>query len=216
MTRTRKNDPLGTRRRIIDAAYEAFSTRGYTVTGMMDLRETAAVSGGAFSHHFATKKELGLAVIRERVRPAVTEAWILPVANAPTALAGIENAFNAIIADLEGKGSVTGCPLNNLVVELAGQDGELRSEMDAIFRSWRQELARKIREDMTESGYVGSDPDHLAAFVIAAYSGAMAMAKASQNAGPLITCWAQLQRFMKPLYGAKRTIAGTRRIRGRS
>jgi AcrR family transcriptional regulator len=184
----------------VDAAFEAFCERGYAITSTNELRAAAAVSGGAFSHHFPTKKELGLAVIRDRVRGAVERAWIEPLIHAPTALAGIGQAFTAIIEELEGKGAVSGCPLNNMVVELAGQDAELRGAMRAIFGSWVEALAARFGEDRAKGLLEDGEPEHLAALVVAAFSGAMAMAKAAQSASPLRACWSQLEALLGALY----------------
>lgn len=184
----RTNDPAGTRRRIVDAAYLAFAGHGYNATGLQELRISANVSSGAFSHHFATKKDLGLAVIRDRVRSAVESTWIVPVLAAPTAAGGIEQVFETIISDLEQNGSVSGCPLNNLALELSSQDAELRQQLDQIFLLWRDAISEKLKDDLAAGGSRVSDPDAMATFVVATYSGAMAMAKASQSVQPLRTC----------------------------
>jgi hypothetical protein len=119
---------------------------------------------------------------------------------APTALAGIGDAFTAIIEELEGKGAVSGCPLNNLVVELAGQDAELRGAMRAIFGSWVEALVARFSEDRAKGLLKGGEPENLAALVVATFSGAMAMAKAAQSASPLRTCWSQLEDLLGDLY----------------
>jgi AcrR family transcriptional regulator len=184
----RTNDPAGTRRRIVDAAYLAFAGNGYNATGLQELRIAASVSSGAFSHHFATKKDLGLAVIRDRVRNAVESTWILPVLAANTAAGGIEQVFEAIASDLEKSGSVSGCPLNNLALELSSQDADFRQQLDQIFLLWRDAISDKLKDDLAAGQNRCSDPDAMATFIVATYSGAMAMAKASQSVQPLRTC----------------------------
>jgi AcrR family transcriptional regulator len=196
----RINDPDGMRRRIIDAAYGAFSVRGFNATAMLEVRDAAAVSGGAFSHHFPTKKSLGLAVIRDRIAEAVDVAWIAPVMTASTARAGIEAAFAGVIAELERNGSVSGCPLNNLAVELSGQDVELRQEMDRIFRSWHKAIENKLKADSANGLMRSIDNAQLAFLVVATYSGAMAMAKASQSTEPLRACWLELNSHLCRAY----------------
>jgi AcrR family transcriptional regulator len=196
----RINDPDGMRRKIVDVAYRAFTGQGYNATAMQDLRDAADVSGGAFSHHFPTKKALGLTVIRDRIAIAVNEAWVEPVVIAPTAIAGIEAAFAGIIAQLDRNGSVTGCPLNNLAVELSGQDAELRQEMDQIFQSWRKAIEDKFNADFASGLMRSTDNAKLACLVVATYSGAMAMAKSGQSAEPLRACWHQLSTHLRRAY----------------
>ena len=69
--RTRFNDPEAMRRRVLDAAAEAFQSHGYHSTSTHDIMRAAGVTGGAFHHHFPSKKALAVAVIRERVAKAV-------------------------------------------------------------------------------------------------------------------------------------------------
>ena len=86
--RTRFNDPEAMRRRVLDAAAEAFQSRGYHSTSTHDIMRAAGVTGGALHHHFRSKKELAVAVIRERVARAVEQTWIEPVQSARTATEG--------------------------------------------------------------------------------------------------------------------------------
>lgn len=199
----RINDPEGLRRRLVEVAFTAFSTRGYGATPLQELRETAEVTGGALSHHFPTKKALAVAVLRERVAQAVEEAWIDPVRLAPTAAAGVQAAFAGIIADLERNGAVSGCPLGNLGLELSGRDEDFRSAIDEVFARWRGAIADKLRADPNVDG-CDLDPDAMATLVVAAYSGAMAMAKASQSAAPLRACAEQLASLMQAESGKPR------------
>lgn len=192
LSHRRTNDPEGLRQRLVDAAYAAFSTRGYNSTAMHDLKSEAGVTGGALSHHFPTKKALGLAVIRHRVADAVEEAWIRPLQLAPTAAEGIQAAFEAVISELEQKGAVSGCPLNNLALELSRQDADFQLAINAIFVRWRSAIADKLRADLNSGAACGLDPEAIATLVVATYSGAMAMAKACQCAEPLKICARQL------------------------
>lgn len=180
--RKRTNDPDGLRRRLLDVAFDAFQRAGYHATSIHDVMRLAGATGGALHHHFPTKKALGLGVLNERVAEAVEATWIAPVTVAVSARRGILDVFDTIATDLERQGGVRGCPLNNLALELSLADADFRMATEAIFQRWREALARCFRADRTE------DADGLATFVVAAYSGAMAMAKAEQSARPLRAC----------------------------
>jgi AcrR family transcriptional regulator len=192
----RTNDPDGLRQRLLDTAFQAFTTRGYASTSVSDLKELAGATGGALAHHFATKKELGLAVVNERVAVAIEESWIAPVQTAPDASRGVQQVFSGIIAGLEDQGYVNGCPLNNLALELSGEE-EFRVPMAALFDAWRQAIAGKIRDDRKAGSDGTGNPEALATLVVATYSGAMAMARATQSAQPLRVCAKQLKQVMQ-------------------
>lgn len=193
----RTNDPDGIRRRLIDAAFAAFSTRGYHSTSIHDLKQDTGATGGTLAHHFATKKDLGLAVVRDRVAGAVEETWIRPVLSSPTAADGIKAVFDSVADELESQGSVSGCPLNNLAVELARYDEDFRASIDGVFVKWRDAIASKVREDLASGRLARLDPEAFATLVVASYSGAMAMAKSGQSARPLRLCAEQLLGIMR-------------------
>jgi AcrR family transcriptional regulator len=186
---------------VLDAASSLFQARGYHATSMQDLMQATTVTGGALHHHFPTKKSLVLAVFEERVAPAVREAWIEPVRSSPSLGEGIAVAFGRIADGIEQRGAVTGCPLNNLAVELALDDPAFRQAASAIFAEWQAAIAERLRE--TEGGRGFSEPARAeaATFVVASYSGAMALAKTEQSARPLrdtsnaLQVWLQTRRL---------------------
>jgi TetR/AcrR family transcriptional regulator, transcriptional repressor for nem operon len=196
--RVRSNDPEAMRRRILDVATAAFQTRGYHSTSTHDIMREAGVTGGALHHHFPTKKALGLAVIRDRVAQAVEETWIEPIRTAPTAAAGMRKVFQQIAEAIDARGTVLGCPLNNLALELSLADPEFQHAVQAVFERWRTAIAEKLRADQAAGVLKNVDPEHLATFIVAVYSGAMAMAKAQQSSEPLGTCAQQLAALVQP------------------
>jgi len=210
MRQKRTNDPEGMRRRVLDVAEESFQARGYHASSLGDLMAAAGVTGGALHHHFPTKKALALAVIEERVAAAVDETWIEPVRAAPSARVGVRAVFEAVAAELERQGFVRGCPLNNLAHELSLADPDFRSALAGIFAGWRRAIADKVRADQQAGGDQDIDPERFAALAVAAYSGAMSMAKAAQDAGVLRECLEALERRAPPPPGG---LAAKRRRR---
>jgi AcrR family transcriptional regulator len=195
----RAYDPIATRGRFLDVAAAAFQSRGYHATSMHDIMHAADATGGALYHHFSSKKALGLAVIRERVAKDVETTCIEPVRSARTATDGILSVFDRIITELDGRRTILGCPLNNLALELSLADPDFRTAVDDLFGRWRAAIAQRVRDDRSAGRLDDVDAEALAAFVVAAFSGAMAQAKAAQNTVPLKACAQQLSRLIKPL-----------------
>lgn len=189
----RKNDPDGMRARFLDVAAELFQNRGYCATGMQAIFEEAGVTSGAFYHHFEGKKDLALAVIEERVASEVEQVWIAPVRDAKTTLDGVTAVFKSIAAQLEARSAVRGCPLNNLTLELAFADPDFQSSLARVFAHWQSELEAKLKHDMNEQALPKSKPGPLAAYIIAVYSGAMALCKVQQSPAPLLQCLPELR-----------------------
>ena len=183
--RTRANDPEGLRRRVLDAAASLFQSQGYAATGIHDIFDAAGVTSGAFYHHFASKKQLGLAVVRD----------------ARTTLDGVTAVFAAITRELDHNRTVQGCPANNLTLELAYADPEFRAELRAVFDRWREVIAAKLAEDMDRRVVRKRDTDALAGYIISVYSGAMALAKLEQRSRPLADCLKELSAALRPSAG---------------
>lgn len=188
---------MRTRRRILDAAATQFQSRGYHATSMHEIMELAGVPGGSVYHYFPTKKSLGLAVIGEDVADSVRETWIQPVRSAPTARQGIAEVFQSVADQIEREGrGVTGCPVNNLTIELALTDADFQSSLRRIFDEWTAAIAERIREDLKAGILHAIDPDETALAIIANFSGAMALAKARQSTDPIRACAKQTLRLL--------------------
>jgi AcrR family transcriptional regulator len=196
---TRKNDPEGVRSRFLDVAADLFQNQGYCASGMQMIFEHAGVTAGAFYHHFESKKDLALAVIQERVAAEVDSTWMRPVREASTTLEGVVKAFKSIAAQLEERRAVRGCPLNNLTLELAFADSDFQASLAQIFDRWQQQIEAKLKQDMDEGALERTRPGLLAAYIIAVYSGAMALCKVHQSSAPLLQCLTELrQRLAAP------------------
>ena len=194
--KTRTNDPEGTRSRALDVAAASFQRHGYGGTSMHDIVRDAKISGGALAHHFPTKKSLALAVIAERVGAEIGSTWIDKVEAAATVADGVAQVFEDVIEQLEHSTRITGCPLNNLALELSLADKDFRGAITKEYDAWRDAIARRLEAEMRAGGatYASGDAVGFATYVVAVFSGAIAIAKAEQATTALSACLAHLQR----------------------
>lgn len=200
----RAYDPQETRRRIVTVASDQFQARGYNATSMHDIMERANVPGGSMYYHFPTKRSLGLAVIREAVAQAIEETWIVPMRTAKSAKAGVLKVFAAVAHQIERDGrGVSGCPLNNLTIELSLADREFQSALGKVFDLWTSALAERISQDVYAGKLQGIDPNETAVSIVASFSGAMALAKAAQRADPIHMCARKIGNLFKPNRGTQ-------------
>lgn len=196
--RTRTNDPVGMRNRMLDAAMTAFQSGGYTATSTTDVMRAAGVTGGALHHHFPTKKGLALAVIGERVAQEVLGTWVQPLRKARRAAPAIVATFSGVIDALEAQGEVRGCPIGNLALELSLADDDLRAALADQYGQWRDAITERLERDLQEgrAQFAARDPRAFANVVVALFSGAMSIAKAEQRTSALRDCLAQLRVLM--------------------
>jgi AcrR family transcriptional regulator len=195
--RIRQNDPEGLRGRVLDVTADLFQRNGYHATSIKDVMQAAGASGGALHHHFPTKKQLALAVIQDRVAPAVRETWIEPLRLAPSLEKGVIGVFDTIIGGLETRGSIAGCPLNNLALELSLSEPELRDAINAVFVEWQSALVLRLGDTRGGARLHQAKRTEAAAFIVSVYSGAMTLAKSSQNASPLRSAAGVLARWLR-------------------
>jgi AcrR family transcriptional regulator len=195
--RTRHNDPEGFRARVLDIAADLYQAHGYHATSIKDVMQAAGASGGALHHHFPTKKQMALAVIRDRVAPAVRKTWIEPLRVAPSLEKGIAGVFAEIVTGVEARGSVSGCPLNNLALELSLSDPDFRDAINAVFGEWQAALAQCIGDTCGGARLDRAKRMDAAAFIVSVYSGAMTLAKTAQGASPLRAAAAVLSRWLR-------------------
>ena len=195
--RSRRNDPEGMRNKVLDAAFSMFQANGYCATSMLEVMQAAGVTGGALHHHFPTKQSLALAIFEERVAPAVRETWIDPVRAAASFGEGVQSVFDDIASGLERRGNVSGCPLNNLAMELTVVDRAFRKAASDIFQEWENALAECIRATRSGRRLSKGARTEIGAFIVASYSGAMALAKTQQSAKPLRSAADILMRWLR-------------------
>lgn len=68
MKRTKENADV-TRQQLLESALRVFSEKGYAATRLSDIAAAAHVTRGAIYHHFGNKKELFIALFKDRSDP---------------------------------------------------------------------------------------------------------------------------------------------------
>lgn len=125
-----EHDPRSTRERIMDAALNVFSRKGYYDTRMDEIVEEAATSKGAIYFHFPNKEKLFLALVDQfadllerRVKEAIADK------------AGMVRVRAAVITVLETFGKYRR-PAKILLVQAVG--------LGNVFEKKRQEVGERF------------------------------------------------------------------------
>ncbi len=144
-----------TRKRILDAAFRAFSRQGYGHATVDDVAREAGISKGALYHHFPGKEQLFHALLQDRVRDcrdhmlrAVGEITSLP----RSIRAAIQASFTSHHADPDW---------TPMFMEFWGQavrDGFARSIVSGAYRNCRATVAEILRAGQG-LGFVRPDLD---------------------------------------------------------
>lgn len=125
-----EHDPRSTRERIMDAALNVFSRKGYYDTRMDEIVEEAATSKGAIYFHFPNKEKLFLALVDQfadllerRVKEAIADK------------AGMVRVRAAVVTVLETFGKYRR-PAKILLVQAVG--------LGNVFEKKRQEVGERF------------------------------------------------------------------------
>ena len=105
--------------------------------------------------------------------------------------------FDDLVSGLERRGKVSVCPLNNLAMELTVVDRAFRKAARDIFQEWEDALAECMRATRSGRRLSKGERTEMGAFIVASYSGAMALAKTQQSAKPLRSAADILMRWLR-------------------
>src|ERR1700753_3289970 len=176
-----------TKENLITVGLELIRSAGYTATGLNQVLEAAKVPKGSFYHHFATKDEFVLDVIR-RYAAGEQERWerLLDDSNL-SPLKKLRRYFKDLIATYGVSGGpIAGCLLGNLSLEVGAQNPAIRSLLRQAFDAWQNAIAKTIREAMEKQELPkATRADDLAALLVNNWEGAQVRAKAEQSDRPL-------------------------------
>ncbi|MEW5724188.1 MAG: TetR/AcrR family transcriptional regulator, partial [Thermodesulfobacteriota bacterium] len=176
-----------TRQLILRTAFEEIHKNGFRATGLNEILARTGLTKGAFYHHFPNKAALGRAIVEELLEPLVRDIWLNPLEGLDDPLEGLKRMLRETKTDPASIG--LGCPLNNLAVEMAPVDDEIRRRVNKAYDVWIDGYAQAL-ERGKEKGRVARDVDSRAAalFLVATMAGCRALAKSAQDPGILLAC----------------------------
>ncbi|MFK8016182.1 MAG: TetR family transcriptional regulator [Gammaproteobacteria bacterium] len=195
-----KRDPDKTRDAILAAAFDEIHALGFRSASIDNILRRTGVTKGALYHHFPNKTALGYAVVDEVITPWAAE-MMAPLDDES------RNPLDTLLrigmeqSELDTQGSpMLGCPVNNLVHEMASLDEGFRERLNGIMNAWRATIGRALERGQAQ-GTVRRDisADDAAAFSLAAYEGCIGLAKSSANADLFDACSRGMAAFVNSL-----------------
>jgi AcrR family transcriptional regulator len=168
---------------MVFSAAQLIRRDGVGATGMRDVAAHADAPRGSLQHYFPGGKE-------QLVNEAV--AWAGRYAGRRVArfMAGMaeptpSGLFAAMVRqwteEYETDGFAAGCPVAAATVDCAASGASTREAAAAAFATWREPVA----EALTELGVPAQRAGSLATVMISALEGAIIMARAEGDVGPL-------------------------------
>ena len=184
----------GNRGRILRAAARLFHARGFQPTSLDEIVAASGVCRSNLYYHFASKEELGLAVLddlAERFRADVLEGTLRDERR--PARRRLEQFLMAVIDGLGADACRRGCPFGNLAAELAGDHPKFRERLSGLFRRWEEAVVACLRDGVRGGEFRSDlDVDRVATALVSQFEGAVLLSKAYGHAGPVRAAQATL------------------------
>lgn len=187
-----------TRRLILETAFSVIHRNGFRATSLSDILDRTKLTKGAFYYHFKSKRALGYAVIDELLKNIVYGTWLKPLETCEDPIECLMDQLTTIKLDKDV--IIEGCPLNNLVVEMAPIDEGFRQRLNLIYDMWITVLAGSLSRGI-KKGIVrtGIDTSMTAAFIVASMAGCRSIAKNKQSVEMLKMCHQSLILYLETL-----------------
>lgn len=169
-----------TRERLVWAAMQLFSDKGYGSTSIADILREAGANSGSLYHAFPTKQDLLLAVLeayRDGIGPMLLDPIWAEVTDPVERVFALLGRYRALLADSD---CTYGCPIGSLALELHEPDPPVRDLLAVNFDGWRGHVARCFEDAKGRFG-PGFDPERAASFTLTVMEGAVMQARTYRN-----------------------------------
>ncbi|MFJ8692044.1 TetR/AcrR family transcriptional regulator [Streptomyces roseolilacinus] len=181
------------RDRLIDATGELMQSRGYGSLGVAEICAKAEVKKGSFYHFFESKQALTVEAVNAYWK-AERSCWTTELAAAGPALDRLRRLLDAMVRlqrrMKEASGTVDGCLLGNLALELSTQEPAVRARLEEIFDEQIALVAATL-DDAADEGTVPRERATAATAraVVAHLEGLVMFAKLKNDPAVLDDLW---------------------------
>ena len=155
-----------TRARIMESAIKSFSTRGYNKASVDDICAGAAISKGAFYHHFESKQALFLALLDGWLQAIDTAIEASRDKTAPETFMQMTEAFPYLF-ETAGEGP----PMFLEFWLQASRDKRVWEASIAPYRRYHKYFASLIKKGVQEGSFVEVDADLASRMIVATAMG---------------------------------------------
>lgn len=178
-----------TRSRMIETTARLLQHRGYHGTALSDILAASEAPRGSLYFHFpGGKEQLALEATRAAVEETTSYLGQC-LADAKTPAQGVRAFVDATAQLMRDSGYTFGCPVAPVILDGSGDLGEFDSLCRETLRRWMAML----RESFAAAGIPERRARTSALLVVAAIEGALLIARAFRDCGPITDLAAELE-----------------------
>ena len=192
MGKEQMNQP--TREKILDVVFELVYIHGYNGTSMSMILKECGIPKGSLYHHFKSKKDMVIAVIKERLSPRMDEFYALDIRDDKD---GIDTIIESILKVAQKENLlIYGCPLNRLNQEMSPIDKDFENAINIIYKN----IKIKIKKVLDFSSIQQSiDKDSLSSYIITTVWGALSLSPSNSSRRQYISSVQHLINYLQSL-----------------
>lgn len=174
-----------TKEHILKASRDIFLKQGFHNTSVSEIISTTGVKKGNLYYHFASKEDLGLAVLEDAKEEFFH--FLNKSLSGTDPVAKIINSCQAIFNEQKKNNFAGGCLFGNTALEMTDSNPEFAAVIQEVFDRWTNELETLLFEAL-ESEQLNSriSPKLMAKTVIATVEGAIMMSRVSKREQDLL------------------------------
>ena len=188
------NSTQPTREKILDAVFKLVYVNGYNGTSMTMILKECGVPKGSLYHFFKSKKEMVLAVVKERISPRMDEFYALEKIEGEN---GIDTIITAVLRVTKKDVLVSyGCPLNRLNQEMSPVDEDFEEAINAIYGKLKIKIVRLLENSTLQDGI---DISSLGEYIIAGVWGVLSLSPKQSSKKRYLVSITHLVNYLKSL-----------------
>ena len=183
------------REKLLEVAFDEIYHNGYNGTSIDKILKKASKNKGSMYHFFKSKKELGLAVVNEKINSYIEDKY-------GVLLKYEENICDEILKLIKNRNNfdfTCGCKLNNLMQELSPVDNDFKIALEKVYLRFENIIEEVLNKAIQKGEIKHNDSKALSMYVVASIEGCLGTAKKSQDGNYFQTCISQLELFLNSL-----------------
>lgn len=180
-----------TREKLIDSAFTTFYKQGYQGANIAAILKEVNINKGSMYHYFKSKKELGLAVVDERIRRNIKSKY-QTVLESDTPYQSLFDTLRTSPDTL-----VYGCPLNKMSQEMVYIDEAFKKLLSSVYADFEKSIANILDKAIEISEIQPCDIQITARLIIASYEGALMIYHLNRDRGQYNNVISELEKQFK-------------------
>ncbi|HIP11734.1 MAG TPA: TetR/AcrR family transcriptional regulator [Bacteroidia bacterium] len=186
-----------TRDLILDVTFSLIYQHGYNATGISAILKECNIPKGSLYHHFKSKKELVLAMIKERLSPKMDIFFSFENDNNKNSIDIIIETINKI-SNNENLVKYN-CPLNRLNIELSNSDKDFDKELNQIFINIQNRIILLLDKSIKSNEIKQIDTNSLSEFIITSTWGALSLSSNQSSQDKFINNTNHIKQYLLSL-----------------